>query len=122
MTAVDPLARLAEVIESRKLANGGNPEASYVARLLHKGPDAFLKKIGEEATEVVMAAKDIDHGGDRATLVGEVADLWFHCMIALAHYGLKPADVVAELQWREGLSGLEEKALRKARDREGRGE
>jgi phosphoribosyl-ATP pyrophosphohydrolase len=122
MTAVDPLARLAEVIESRKLANGGNPEASYVARLLHKGPDAFLKKIGEEATEVVMAAKDIDHGGDRATLVGEVADLWFHCMIALAHYGLKPAEVVAELQRREGISGLEEKALRKARDREGRGE
>ena len=122
MTAVDPLARLAEVIESRKLANGGNPEASYVARLLHKGPDAFLKKIGEEATEVVMAAKDIDHGGDRSRLVGEVADLWFHCMIALAHYGLKPADVVAELQRREGLSGLEEKALRKARDREGRGE
>ena len=122
MTAVDPLARLAEVIESRKVANGGNPEASYVARLLHKGPDAFLKKIGEEATEVVMAAKDIDHGGDRARLVGEVADLWFHCMIALAHYGLKPADVVAELQRREGLSGLEEKALRKARDREGQGE
>jgi phosphoribosyl-ATP pyrophosphohydrolase len=122
MTAVDPLARLAEVIESRKVANGGNPEASYVARLLHKGPDAFLKKIGEEATEVVMAAKDIDHGGDRARLVGEVADLWFHCMIALAHYGFKPADVVAELQRREGLSGLEEKALRKARDREGRGE
>jgi phosphoribosyl-ATP pyrophosphohydrolase len=122
MTAIDPLARLAEVIESRKVANGGNPEASYVARLLHKGPDAFLKKIGEEATEVVMAAKDIDHGGDRDRLVGEVADLWFHCMIALAHYGFKPADVVAELQRREGLSGLEEKALRKARDREGRGE
>jgi phosphoribosyl-ATP pyrophosphohydrolase len=122
MTAVDPLARLADVIESRKLANGGDPEASYVARLLHKGPDAFLKKIGEEATEVVMAAKDVEHGGDRAKLVGEVADLWFHCMIALAHYGLRPADVVAELQRREGLSGLEEKALRKARDREGRGE
>jgi len=122
MTAVDSLARLAEVIESRKVANGGDPEASYVARLLHKGPDAFLKKIGEEATEVVMAAKDIDHGGDRARLVGEVADLWFHCMVALAHYGFRPADVVAELQRREGLSGLEEKALRKARDREGRGE
>lgn len=118
----DPLARLADVIESRKPANGGNPEASYVARLLHKGPDAFLKKIGEEATEVVMAAKDCDHGGDRARLVGEVADLWFHSMIALAHYGLKPADVVAELQRREGLSGLEEKALRKAREREGRGD
>jgi phosphoribosyl-ATP pyrophosphohydrolase len=122
MTAADPLARLADVIESRKPANGGNPDASYVARLLHRGPDSFLKKIGEEATEVVMAAKDIDHGGDRAKLVGEVADLWFHCMIALAHYGLKPADVVAELQRREGLGGLEEKALRKAREREGRGE
>jgi len=118
MTAADPLARLAEVIESRKPANGGNPDASYVARLLHRGPDAFLKKIGEEATECVMAAKDIDHGGDRAKLVGEVADLWFHCMIALAHYGLKPADVVAELQRREGLGGLEEKALRKANERE----
>jgi phosphoribosyl-ATP pyrophosphohydrolase len=122
MTAADPLARLAQVIESRKPANGGDPEASYVARLLHKGPDAFLKKIGEEATETVMAAKDIDHGGDRSKLVGEVADLWFHCMIALAHYGLKPADVIAELQRREGLSGIEEKALRKAREREDRGD
>jgi phosphoribosyl-ATP pyrophosphohydrolase len=122
MTAVDALARLAEVIETRKPANGGDPDASYVARLLHKGPDAFLKKIGEEATEVVMAAKDVDHGGDRAKLVGEVADLWFHSMIALAHYGLRPADVVAELQRREGLSGLEEKALRKVRSREGSGE
>jgi phosphoribosyl-ATP pyrophosphohydrolase len=122
MTAADPLARLAEIIESRKPSNGGDPEKSYVARLLHKGPDAFLKKIGEEATETVMAAKDIDNGGDKAKLVGEVADLWFHCMIALAHYGLKPADVVAELQRREGLGGLEEKALRKAREREGRGE
>lgn len=118
----DPLARLADVIESRKPANGGNPEASYVARLLHRGPDAFLKKIGEEATEVVMAAKDADHGGDRSKIVGEVADLWFHCMIALAHYGLKPADVVAELQRREGLGGLEEKALRKAQSREAHGD
>lgn len=122
MTAADPLARLADVIESRKPANGGNPDASYVARLLHRGPDAFLKKIGEEATEVVMAAKDADQGGDRQKLVGEVADLWFHCMIALAHYGLKPADVIAELERREGLSGLEEKALRKASERERRGE
>ena len=118
----DPLARLAAVIESRKPANGGDPEASYVARLLHKGPDAFLKKIGEEATEVVMAAKDLEHGGERHKLVGEMADLWFHCMIALAHYGLAPADVIAELQRREGLSGLEEKALRKARAREGAGD
>ena len=122
MTAADPLARLADVIESRKPANGGNPEASYVARLLHKGPDAFLKKIGEEATEVVMAAKDVDHGGDPARLVGEVADLWFHSMIALAHYGLRPADVIAELQRREGMSGIEEKALRKVRSRESGGE
>ena len=112
------MTRLAEVIETRKPANGGDPEKSYVARLLHKGPDAFLKKIGEEATETVMAAKDIDHGGDRTKLVNEVADLWFHSMVALAHYGLTPADVVDELARREGLSGLEEKALRKAKQRE----
>jgi len=115
---LDTLQRLAEVIESRKPANGGDPEKSYVSRLLHKGPDAFLKKIGEEATEVVMAAKDADHGGDKSKLVGEVADLWFHCMIALAHYGLTPNDVVAELARREGTSGIEEKALRKALARE----
>jgi phosphoribosyl-ATP pyrophosphohydrolase len=118
----DTLARLAAVIESRKVANGGDPEKSYVARLLHKGPDAFLKKIGEEATETVMAAKDVDHGGDVNKLVYEVADLWFHSMIALAHYGLTPADVVNELARREGLSGLEEKALRKATERERLGE
>ncbi len=117
-SATDSLARLAAVIESRKPAHGGDPERSYVARLLHKGPDAFLKKVGEEATEVVMAAKDVDHGGDPHKLVGEVADLWFHTMIALAHYGLTPDDVVAELVRREGLSGLEEKALRKAQARE----
>jgi len=117
--SVDALARLAAVIESRLPAQGGDPEKSYVARLLHKGPDAFLKKVGEEATEVVMAAKDADHGGDRAKIVGEVADLWFHTMIALAHYGLKPADVIAELERREGTSGIEEKALRKALAREG---
>lgn len=110
----DSLARLAAVIESRKPANGGDPEKSYVARLLHKGPDAFLKKIGEEATECVMAAKDVDHGADKSKLVYEVADLWFHSMVALAHYGASPADVIAELERREGLSGLEEKALRKA--------
>jgi phosphoribosyl-ATP pyrophosphohydrolase len=115
MTSNDSLARLAAVIESRKPANGGDPERSYVARLLHKGPDAFLKKIGEEATEVVMAAKDNDAG----KLVNEVADLWFHSMIALAHYGVAPADVIRELERREGLSGLDEKALRKAQAREG---
>jgi phosphoribosyl-ATP pyrophosphohydrolase len=115
----DTLARLAAVIESRKPAHGGNPEASYVARLLHKGPDAFLKKIGEEAGETMMAAKDLEHGhGSPQALVGEVADLWFHSMIALAHFGLSPQDVLAELARREGLSGLEEKALRKLHARE----
>ena len=115
----DSLARLAQVIESRLPRNGGNPDASYVARLLHKGPDGFLKKIGEEATEVVMAAKDADFGGDRTRIVNEVADLWFHCMIALAYYGFTPADVVAELERRVGTSGIEEKALRKVLAREG---
>ena len=118
----ETLKRLADVIESRKPANGGDPNASYVARLFAKGDDAILKKIGEEATETVMAAKDLDHGADPAKLIGEVADLWFHSMIALAHYGLTPADVVAELSRREGLSGLEEKALRKAQQREKAGE
>jgi phosphoribosyl-ATP pyrophosphohydrolase len=117
--SADALARLAAVVESRLPQNGGDPEKSYVARLLHKGPDAFLKKIGEEATEVVMAAKDADRGGDKSRIVNEVADLWFHCMIALAHYGLKPADVLAELERREGTSGIEEKAMRKALAREG---
>jgi phosphoribosyl-ATP pyrophosphohydrolase len=111
-TSNDSLARLAAVIESRK---GGDPGTSYVARLLAKGPDAFLKKIGEEATEVVMAAKD----GEPQKIVNEVADLWFHSMIALAHYGLSPADVIRELERREGMSGLDEKALRKVREREG---
>ena len=113
----DALARLAGVIESRKPGRGGDPNASYVARLLNQGPDAFLKKIGEEATEVVMAAKDADHGGDKSKVVNEVADLWFHSMIALAHYGFAPADVIAELERREGTSGIEEKALRKALNR-----
>ncbi|MBU6292631.1 MAG: phosphoribosyl-ATP diphosphatase, partial [Burkholderiales bacterium] len=100
MASNDSLARLAAVLESRKLANGGDPQASYVSRLFARGPDAFLKKIGEEATEAVMAAKDLDADpGDpaRSRFVGEVADLWFHCMVALAHYGLSPADVIAEL-------------------------
>ena len=118
----DSLARLAHIIESRKVANGGDPETSYVARLLHKGPDAFLKKIGEEATETVMAAKDLDYLPAtpelKANLVGEVADLWFHSMIALAHYDLSPLEVIAELERREGTSGIEEKALRKAVQRE----
>ena len=118
MTSNDTLNRLAAVIERRKVEHGGDPEKSYVARLLHKGPDAFLKKIGEEATEAVMAAKDLDHGGQPQNLVNEMADLWFHCLVALAHYNLHPEDVLQELARREGLSGLEEKALRKAQARE----
>lgn len=114
ISATDALAVLADVIESRLPKNNGNTDVSYVARLLSKGPDAFLKKIGEEATEVVMAAKDVDYGADKSKVVNEVADLWFHCMIALAHYGLRPADVIAELARRAGTSGIEEKALRKA--------
>lgn len=122
MSQQDVLAHLTAVIESRKPAAGGNPDTSYVARLLHKGPDAFLKKIGEEATEVVMAAKDAEHqpgaAHAREKIVAEMADLWFHGMVALAHFGLSSADVVAELARREGLSGIEEKALRKVRERE----
>jgi phosphoribosyl-ATP pyrophosphohydrolase len=110
-TSDDTLARLAAVIESRR---GGDPDKSYVARLFAKGLDSMLKKVGEEATEVVMAAKD----GDPARVTAEVADLWFHCMVVLAAQGLTPADVLQELRRREGLSGLEEFALRKAQARE----
>ncbi len=116
---IDALMVLANVIESRKPSHGGDVDASYVARLLQKGSDAFLKKIGEEATEVVMAGKDIDAGvlplvDAKKLFVGEIADLWFHCMVALAHHGLSPLDVVSLLEQRAGTSGLEEKALRKA--------
>jgi len=117
MNSQDSLQRLAAVIDSRKPEAGGDPDKSYVARLFSKGTDAILKKIGEEATEVVMAAKD----GDRSRIVGETADLWFHCMVALSAFNLKPADVLAELERREGLSGLEEFALRKAQQRDGEG-
>jgi phosphoribosyl-ATP pyrophosphohydrolase len=105
------LARLADVIESRR---GGDPEASYVARLLARAPDAVLKKIGEEATETVMAAKD----GAPERIVAECADLWFHCLVMLAQHGLRPEQVLAELECRAGTSGLEEKAARRARERE----
>jgi phosphoribosyl-ATP pyrophosphohydrolase len=111
MNMNDTLSRLNEVIETRK---SGDPDKSYVARLFHKGPDAILKKIGEEATEVVMACKD----ADKSKIVAEMADLWFHCLLALNAHGLTPADVLAELERREGLSGLEEFASRKAQARE----
>ena len=109
--SVDTLERLADVIEQRR---AGDPDKSYVARLFHKGTDAILKKVGEEATETVMAAKD----GDPQKIIYEVADLWFHSMVALAQFGLRPSDVLKELARREGLSGLEEFAARKARERE----
>ena len=114
MSGDDTLARLAQVIASRR---GGDPDKSYVARLFSKGDDAILKKIGEEATETVMAGKD----GDPAKIVYEVADLWFHSMLLLARHGLQPADVLAELRRREGQSGLEEFAARKMKAREGEG-
>jgi phosphoribosyl-ATP pyrophosphohydrolase len=113
----DVLARVAATLESRKPENGGDPETSYVAKLFKKGDDAILKKIGEEATETVMAAKDARAANLDAQAVGkvvyEVADLWFHTMILLARFGLSPADVVNELARREGMSGLTEKAGRK---------
>ena len=101
----ETLNRLAEVLEQRK---GAEPDSSYVAKLYGKGLDAILKKIGEEATETVMAAKD----GDREKIIYETADLWFHSMVLLAHQGLHPDDVTRELERRFGLSGLEEKARR----------
>ncbi|MEJ6001032.1 phosphoribosyl-ATP diphosphatase [Paucibacter soli] len=108
MNGNDILSRLADVIDSRRPEAGGDPATSYVAKLFHKGGDAILKKIGEEATEVVLAAKD----GDAQKLVYEVADLWFHSMVALSAQGLRPEQVLAELARREGLSGLEEFAQR----------
>ncbi len=101
----DIITRLALVLEERKQSD---PETSYVARLYAKGQDAILKKIGEEATETVMAAKD----GDPERITAEIADLWFHCLVLLAHQGLGPEQVLAELDRRFGLSGIAEKAAR----------
>ena len=101
----DVLARIAATLEARK---GADPASSYVAALFAKGDDAILKKIGEEATETVMAAKD----NDKMRIVAEIADLWFHCLVLLARHGLRPADVLAELARREGVSGHAEKAAR----------
>ena len=103
--ADDTLARVAATIEARKGADAGQ---SYVASLIAKGDNAILKKVGEEATETVIAAKD----GDKIALVREVADLWFHCLVLLASRGLGPQDVLEELARREGVSGLAEKASR----------
>jgi phosphoribosyl-ATP pyrophosphohydrolase len=101
----DILDRLAEVLEQRK---GTDPDSSYVAKLYAKGLDSILKKIGEEATETVMAAKD----GDAEHIIYETADLWFHSMVMLKHLGLEPRQVLEELDRRFGLSGLDEKAAR----------
>lgn len=114
----DTLQRLAQIIEMRKPAAGGDPESSYVARLFAKGDDAILKKIGEEATEAVMAAKDVRQGADSNKLVYECADLWFHSLIMLAQFNLTPQQVLDELARREGVSGIEEKANRKLIRRE----
>ena len=112
------LNRLAKTIESRKLENGGDPDKSYVARLFAKGDDAILKKIGEEATEAVMAAKDARTSGDKSKVLYECADLWFHSMIMLARFDLTPQDVLDEMARREGISGIEEKAARKDAQRD----
>jgi phosphoribosyl-ATP pyrophosphohydrolase len=111
----DILSRVADVIDSRHPDKGGNPELSYVARLFSKGDDAALKKVGEEATELVMAAKDARIQNTdiaRHKLVCEAADVWFHSLVVLAQHGLRPEAVLAELARREGLSGLAEKAAR----------
>lgn len=103
----DILKRLTEILEARKSAA---PDSSYVAKLHAKGLDAILKKIGEEATETVMAAKD----GQNEKIVYEVADLWFHTLVLLSHQGLSAQDVLNELARREGVSGIDEKASRKS--------
>ena len=106
MTDPAILYRLAATIEARKSAD---PAASYVARLLHEGQDKILRKIGEEAVEILLASKD----GDKQHIARETADLWFHCLVLLAHHGLGPDAVLNELKRREGTSGIDEKALRK---------
>ena len=108
MTDSTILCHLADVIEARKDAD---PSASYVAKLLHDGEDKILKKVAEETAEVLMASKD----GDKPNVVREVADLWFHCLVLLAHHGITPEAVLDELQRREGISGIQEKASRKAK-------
>ena len=109
----ETLERIAAVINARK---GGDADKSYVARLLAEDEDAVLRKVGEEATEVILAAKS----GERLELVRETADRWFHCLILLARQGLGPADVLAELHRREGISGIDEKAARKHSKKAGR--
>ncbi len=119
------LSHLANVVDQRRDAfksGQADPKTSYTALLFSKGDDGILKKIGEEATEAVMAAKDARNANlapeQQKLLVGEMADLWFHCLIALSQFGLRPEDVIAELERRLGTSGIEEKAARKAANQE----
>lgn len=107
MIDTDVLTNLANTLEARREAATGS---SYVSSLFHKGEDAILKKVAEEAAEVLMASKD----GDRLHLVREMADLWFHSMVLLTYHGLRPEDVLAELKRREGISGIDEKASRRS--------
>ncbi len=118
---MDAIKRLADVVDARRadfLAGKADPDVSYIAKLFSKGDDAILKKIGEEAAETVMAAKDSRFANlapeMQSKLVGEIADLWFHCFVALSRFNLRPEDVIAELERREGVSGIAEKASRKA--------
>ena len=115
------LAKLADIVDQRRetfKAGQADPKTSYTALLFSKGDDGILKKIGEEATEAVMAAKDARNANlapkQQKLLIGEMADLWFHCLIALSQFGLRPEDVILELERRLGTSGIEEKAARKA--------
>ena len=119
------LAHLADVVDQRRdafKAGEADPKSSYTALLFSKGDDGILKKIGEEATEAVMAAKDVRNFNlapeQQKLLVGEMADLWFHCLIALSQFCLRPEDVIAELERRLGTSGIEEKAARKVANKE----
>ena len=118
---IDAIKRLANVVDARRadfLAGKADPDVSYIAKLFSKGDDTILKKIGEEAAETVMAAKDSRFANlapeMQSKLVGEIADLWFHCFVALSQFNLRPEDVIAELERREGVSGIAEKASRKA--------
>ena len=118
---MDAIKRLADVVDARRadfLAGKADPDISYIAKLFSKGDDAILKKIGEEAAETVMAAKDSRFANlapeMQSKLVGEIADLWFHCFVALSQFNLRPEDVIAELERREGVSGIAEKAARKS--------
>ncbi len=117
---MDAIKRLADVVDARRadfLAGKADPDISYIAKLFSKGDDAILKKIGEEAAETVMAAKDSRFAKlapeMQSKLVGEIADLWFHCFVALSQFNLRPEDVIKELERREGVSGIAEKASRK---------